>query len=711
MSFKREVRSFLMPRDPSIDRRFRPCPQKRERLFNEIEEENDFDEESDSDSMEEDYYDTRSTGEGLTESTDSSAAVETGALVYLRLKPVENPSAAYSISVEGKVLITGPPTEIVSSSKNKNSMEKHYSFSEIFDSEVSQREVYEKCIGEKIMSEESFTVLTYGTSGSGKTFTLLGDDIRPGIIPRSLENIFTLYQANIHPNPLAKLVNSRTTFLDDTLVEKENMLRRQILDNCKNLDTNYQQLQHSIRADHHFETVPLDDVSVFIWVTFVEIYNELVYDLLAPIKSTGSIIQTNNATRKNLKIVCNDGNVFIKGVTSVYIKSSSEALRLLRSGLQKLTYASTSINANSSRSHCVFFVDVLKYYRNGVYTETSYKFCDLAGSERLDKTGNMGSRLKEAQRINTSLMILGRCLDAANNMANSAVTSSNLNKKERIPFRESKLTMILQAALQGKEKLAMIVNVTPVEKYYEENLNVLNFASIASNIIFKAPVVKQNQSRYSVFSTAPDNSYVQQLLEEIGNLKADVDKLSRQVEQLQQNIEQQDQQMEEIIDENYHLKEENERLTQQHEEDLLKQEKELRIQLVDSFKTTLEEHKKQFELRMQRELESQKRIYESRMDFLKRRHQEELEDLREELEEGEEKNNSIENIDDDADVVVEDKSDDEVLEVEPDDEEKEDIEGKQMVEKEMQVKIMEGVVGKLVQNELHEEDKENMQQN
>ncbi|KAM7347269.1 kinesin family member subito [Cochliomyia hominivorax] len=703
MSFKREVRSFLMPRDPSIDRRFRPCPQKRERLFNEIEEETDNDMDSDSDSVEDDYYDTRSTGgtEALTESTDSSAAVETGALVYLRLKPVDMPSAAYSISDEGKVLITGPPTESVSTSKNKNSMEKHYSFSEIFDSEVSQREVYEKCIGEKILSEDSFTVLTYGTSGSGKTFTLLGDDMRPGIIPRSLENIFTLYQSNIHPNPLAKLVNSRTTFLDDNLVEKENMLRRQLLDNCKNLETNYLQLQHSIRGDHNFETVPLDDVSVFIWVSFVEIYNELVYDLLAPIKSSGSFIQTNNAARKNLKVVCNDGNVFVKGLTSVYIKSSLEALKLLRSGLQKLTYASTSINANSSRSHCVFFVDVLKYYRNGVYTETSYKFCDLAGSERLDKTGNMGSRLKEAQRINTSLMILGRCLDAANNMATSAGNSQNLNKKERIPFRESKLTMILQAALQGKEKLAMIVNVTPVEKYYEENLNVLNFASIASNIIFKAPAVKQNQSRYSIFSTTPDNSYVQQLLEEIGNLKADVDKLQRQVEQQSQFIEQQEIQMDEIIDENYHLKEENERLTQQHAEELLKQEKELRNQLIDSFNATLEDHKKQFELRKQRELENQKRIYESRIEFLNRRHQEEIEDLREELEGGEEKNNSVENIDDDDDDevegeenIVEVKSDDDLLEV--DAEMDEDTEIK---DKKVNVEFDK------------EEDKENIQQN
>lgn len=617
MDNKREVRSFLVSRDPSIDRRYRPCPQMRERLFAEIEED-DYDE-TDSESLEDENDDAQS--------SCSSDAVETGALVYLRFKPVEMPSPAYSIDEDNKILVIGPSTGVSSSSKNKNTMEKHFSFSEIFDSEVTQFEVYEKCIGDKISSEESFTVLTYGTSGSGKTFTLLGDDIRPGIIPRALEHIFTIYKDNIHPSPLSKLVNARTTFLDDTLVQKECMLRRIILDNCKNLDANYPQLQLSVQLDHGFKSIPLGNVSVFVWVTFVEIYNELVYDLLEPIKSNVTTMLPPNVSRKNLKIVCNDGNVFIKGVTSVYIKNSSEALKLLRSGLQKVTYASTSINANSSRSHCVFFVDVLKYFENGVYTETSYKFCDLAGSERLDKTGNIGSRLKEAQRINASLMVLGRCLDAANNSTFPGSTTLSSIKKERIPFRESKLTMILQAALQGREKLTMIVNVTPTEKYYEENMNVLNFASIARNIIFKAPVLKQPQKRFSMLSTTQDNGYIQQLLAAMAELTADNEKLKNQLEQKNKQIEM----LEEVMDENYDLKAKIDRLAQQHEEDLFQQEQRLRNELVDSGKSRLEEYKLQSELRMKREIENKVRIYETRIEFLKRRHKEELEDLREEL--------------------------------------------------------------------------------
>jgi len=197
--------------------------------------------------------------------------------------------------------------------------------------------------------------------------------------------------------------------------------------------------------------------------------------------------------RKTLKIVCNKGQVFIKGLTSVFVQSGEDAIKLLRLGQQRISYAATSVNANSSRSHCVFTVDVLKYHRTGMTTHSSYKFCDLAGSERVDKTGTVGSRLREAQSINTSLMVLGRCMDAAS-------SSKKRNNTDVIPYRDSKLTLLLQAALLGKERLAMIVTVTPLDKFYEENLNVLSFASIAKNIIFKQPLVKQHNTRYSAFA-------------------------------------------------------------------------------------------------------------------------------------------------------------------------------------------------------------------
>ncbi|KAH8308603.1 hypothetical protein KR018_009273 [Drosophila ironensis] len=103
----------------------------------------------------------------------------------------------------------------------------------------------------------------------------------------------------------------------------------------------------------------------------------------------------------------------------------------------------------------VFTVDLLKYDSLGMTTQSSYRFCDLTGSERVVNTGTPGMRLKEAK--NTSLMVLGRCLDAA--------STTQKMKNDVIPYRDSKLTMLLQAALLGNEKLATIVTVTPVDKY------------------------------------------------------------------------------------------------------------------------------------------------------------------------------------------------------------------------------------------------------
>lgn len=575
---KREVRSFLFARDPSIDRRFRPRPDRSVRLFADVEEDDE-----DSESL-------SSLGDDTPSCSGSSIGEGDTALVYLRLRPVDQQSPTYMLSDCGNVLIVGPSIDNASTSNNKNQMEKHYSFSDIFNSDDQQCHVFEKCIGRKIEAEENFTVLTYGTSGSGKTFTLLGDDERPGIIPRSLENIFTLYANNIYPHPTIKIIHAKSTVLDDIASAKEMLLRKQILNACADMKIQYSIIQQNVRNDHNFETLALENTSVFIWISFVEIYNEFVYDLLEPPPSKGSLSQQggngSTHTRKNLKIMGNDGKVFIKGLTSVYVKNCVEALKLLRYGLQKVNYASTSINANSSRSHCVFTVNVIKFLSSCVVTETTYKFCDLAGSERLDKTGNIGSRLKEAQRINTSLLVLGRCLDAAN----------AINRKknpEVIPYRESKLTMLLQSALLGKEKLSMIVNLTPTDKYYEENLNVLGFSSIAKNIIYKQPVIKENKSRYSWLLSYKNQS----------NKDCATFELEEQICCLRNELE--------------HMK-----IVFEEEKEL--RERQVRNELVDFFEKELEERKKNFEIRLKQELELQKTKYEAKIEALKKLYEEEI---------------------------------------------------------------------------------------
>ncbi|KAH8307716.1 hypothetical protein KR044_010786 [Drosophila immigrans] len=591
----REMRSFLMPRDPSVDRRFRPRPNKKQRLFEEVILESD-DSSTDCSDTESEYASTNYDEEG---SSTENSELESGPQVFLRMRPVESPSKLYVISEDSNVLITSAaPNE--NSSNNINRKENHYSFSSIFDSSVGQRDIYDKCVGPKIQEEECVTVLAYGTSGSGKTYTLLGDNAMAGVIPRALENIFTMYKHQLYASPKIKLVNSRIVLLDDDVVIKELQVRHQLMTQCPDIAAQYHRLHHAIQGDHEFAPLETEDVSVMVWVSFVEIYNELVYDLLTlPPKQANM----SEPRRKNLKIVCNKGQVFIKGLTSVFVKSGEDAIRLLRLGQQRITYASTAVNANSSRSHCVFTVDVLKYHRSGVTTHSSYKFCDLAGSERVDKTGTIGSRLREAQSINTSLMVLGRCLDAAS-------SSKKKNNSDIIPYRDSKLTLYLQPALLGTERLAMIVTVTPLDKFFEENLNVLSFASIAKNILFKKPVVKQHNTRYSGF------------------VECNQSLMNRDIE------------------ENIRLRAQIEQMTYQHVLQMQLQEEKLRKELTDRFQANLEMNLKQADERLTKMLAMQSREFEAKMASVKRKYEEEIEDLKDEIDELKSPNSDIEIIDD-----------------------------------------------------------------
>lgn len=121
-----------------------------------------------------------------------------------------------------------------------------------------------------------------------------------------------------------------------------------------------------------------------------------------------------------------------------------------------------------------------------------FNFCDLAGSERLKKTMNVGDRLKESNNINTSLLVLGRCISAIRE-------SQRQGDRRLVPFRESKLTLFFKRALSGHEDISMIVNINPSRDMFDESQHVLNFSAIARDIMIEPPKVDK-QRRKSRFS-------------------------------------------------------------------------------------------------------------------------------------------------------------------------------------------------------------------
>uniref|UniRef100_UPI00398F8BBB carboxy-terminal kinesin 2-like n=1 Tax=Pristiophorus japonicus TaxID=55135 RepID=UPI00398F8BBB len=191
--------------------------------------------------------------------------------------------------------------------------------------------------------------------------------------------------------------------------------------------------------------------------SFLEIYNETLRDLL---------VAKTEKTVYEIKLLGAKSELHVTNLKYVSVSTEEEVHNLIAVAKANRSVARTAANDRSSRSHSVFQlkIDGSNCSRDLQYTST-LSLVDLAGSERLDKSHSKGDRLREAQAINTSLSCLGHVI-------------MSLSKKEsHIPYRNSKLTYLLQNSLGGNSKMLMFVNVSPLEENFNESLNSLRFAS------------------------------------------------------------------------------------------------------------------------------------------------------------------------------------------------------------------------------------------
>ncbi|KAF9622981.1 hypothetical protein IFM89_035696 [Coptis chinensis] len=191
-------------------------------------------------------------------------------------------------------------------------------------------------------------------------------------------------------------------------------------------------------------------------VSVLEVYNEQIRDLLA-----------NSPTSKKLEIrQVSEGVHHVPGIVEAKVENIKEVWDVLQAGSNARAVGSNNVNEHSSRSHCMLCIMVKsKNVINGECTNSKLWLVDLAGSERLAKTDVQGERLKEAQNINRSLSALGD------------VISALANKSSHIPYRNSKLTHLLQDSLGGDSKTLMFVQISPSENDLGETLSSLNFAT------------------------------------------------------------------------------------------------------------------------------------------------------------------------------------------------------------------------------------------
>ncbi|CAL8280715.1 unnamed protein product [Lota lota] len=427
--------------------------------------------------------------------------------VYLRIRPF---TTAESHSAESQdcvnmespetVLLKPPRTSSRLSDKSVPSTIQRFHFSKVYGPETSQLDLFEgtvKDLVRHVLEGGNSLVFTYGVTNAGKTFTFLGPDGDAGLLPRSLQLVFHSVEERVSPHMAVKPQRCREfSRLTQEQQAEEALAKRNLLRQLKESEkASASQLcstsQNSSEGPSVLgslldDPIGLDlapDTSFSIWVSFCEIYNENIHDLLEP--------GPQGAPRRAALRLSQDikGNSFVKDLRWVQVNSAEEALKVMKLGRRNQSFSFTKLNQSSSRSHCIFSIRILRLDQAGVHSISEsvphikslllinmLSLCDLAGSERCAKTQNRGERLKEAGNINTSLLTLGKCINALRH-------NQQAKLQQHVPFRESKLTHYLQSFFCGRGRACMIVNVNQCASMYDETLNVLKFAAVAQKVV------------------------------------------------------------------------------------------------------------------------------------------------------------------------------------------------------------------------------------
>ena len=183
--------------------------------------------------------------------------------------------------------------------------------------------------------------------------------------------------------------------------------------------------------------------------------------------------------------------MYVHGSTEIEVRSSSEAIEAFNRGQKRRRVAATQLNQESSRSHTIFNIRLVKAYPSGEGEIDLEQPCmvsqlalvDLAGAERAQRTGNAGQALKEAGRINNSLMNLRRCMERLRENQKSRKGANGINSASgNVPYRDDKLTHLFRNYFEGTGSVKMIVCINPQRQAFDENIHVMQFAEMAAEV-------------------------------------------------------------------------------------------------------------------------------------------------------------------------------------------------------------------------------------
>ena len=345
--------------------------------------------------------------------------------VYCRVRPINERE-----KVEGDEAVVDCTTETsLTIADRAAATNKSYEFDRVFDPHSSQEDVYRDVAPfvQSAVDGYSVCVFAYGQTGSGKSYTMEGPAQDRGVNYRALSELFALTRVDEHRGSAFSPYNTAAP------------------------------------ATAAADAVPPNHFFYLISVSIVEIYNEQIVDLL---------VKRRDQRPLDIKQSPNNDGVYIPDLTETAVSSVADVHRLL----QDIAYpnrhvSATGMNEHSSRSHCLLFVRVSgSNYATEEKTFGRLVLIDLAGSERLTRSGVSGQGVKEAQCINQSLSALGNCLNALQ------------LKAAHIPYRNSKLTYLLSDCLGGSSKCLMFCQLSPAASSYGESVCSLGFAVRARSV-------------------------------------------------------------------------------------------------------------------------------------------------------------------------------------------------------------------------------------
>ncbi|XP_072291632.1 kinesin-like protein KIF23 isoform X2 [Eucyclogobius newberryi] len=416
--------------------------------------------------------------------------------VYCRVRPLgaEDPECCIEVISSSTIQLHAP--EGFKVNRNGEYKETQYSFKKVFGVSVSQKELFEyvaKPLVEDLMSGKNGLLFTYGVTGSGKTFTMTGSPGLGGLLPRSLDMIFN----SIGPYQAKRYVfKSDEKNGMDVQTEVDALLERQRRDNFLNTakpSTSRQktdpEIADMIKLEEAYKAEAVDeDSSYSVFVSYIEIYNNYIYDLLE--EAPEDMIKPKPPQSKLLREDFNH-NMYVAGCMEIEVKSAEEAFQVFWKGQKRRKVANTRLNRESSRSHSVFIIklaqgpldadgDNILQDKNQVIL-SQLCLVDLAGSERTMRTGAEGTRIREAGNINQSLLTLRTCIEV---LRENQLCGTN----KMVPYRDSKVTHLFKNYFDGEGKVKMVVCVNPKADDYEETMLVMRFAEMTQEVEVARPI-------------------------------------------------------------------------------------------------------------------------------------------------------------------------------------------------------------------------------